>query len=550
MYYREVCRILAFYLLGFSLMLLIPLALAVYYQFGAESHIHPQAHSTRAFALTIVITLAITALLYALGRNGKPLIYRREGIIAVVLIWFITPALSGLPFLLSGTLSNPWHAYFETTSGLTTTGATILAAKNYDSKTGKETPIHYTAPGVIPVNYDYFGTVDPIRDPISGKIVVEGIEAVGKALLFWRSFLQWLGGVGIVVLFVAILPALGIGGKLLLQSEVTGPIKDALTPRIKETAMQLWKIYLCLTALQVVALWIVDPKLPWLDAFTITFASLSTGGFSIRNANIAAYNSPGIEWVVIVFMILGSINFALYYFLWKGKFYKLYDAEFILFLALAVVASSITARLLIGYPSTPVLGTESHQLTINEAIRAGTFQVISANTSTGFATANYDIWPYIVQVIMLIMMFVGGMSGSTAGGIKTIRHFMIFKIVQNKLETLFRPECVRSFQVSDKEVDFHTASMVLSYFAIILSISVISTLIYVFVGIDPETSISLVGCMINNVGLVFRAGGPNWSCAFLSDFGLALSSFLMILGRLEFFAILALFVPSFWRRNS
>ncbi len=550
MLYREICRILGIYIFGFTIALLIPFVIALCFEYSSDPKeaIYPKC--ALAFLETIFVSLTCATLFYMIGYKSRTLLFRREGIVAVVMIWLITPLLAGLPFWFSGTLKDPCQAYFETASAMTTTGATVLIAKNYDSKTGQEIPIKYTVPGVITTVYEYYGTVNPIRNPLTGEILHEGIEAVSKALLFWRGFLQWLGGVGVVVLFVAVLPALGIGGKLLFQTEITGPIKDAITPRIKETAAQLWKIYLILTLAQIGVLFIVNPHLNWLDITTIAFSTISTGGLSIKNNGIAAYNDPTLEWIIIIFMILGSINFAYYYFILKGKFYKFTDPEFILFLAIIVVESIVTVWALIGHNFYPLNDQKVQIAGLHDSIRYGIFQILSAQTSTGFVTANYDLWPYGIQVLILIATFVGGMSGSTAGGMKVIRQYMIFRIVQYKIESLFRPDNVRTFQIGNRPVDNNAIMMVLSYFAIILSLSVLGTLVYVFDGIDPESALGLVACMINNGGMPFRVAGPLGSCAFMSDFALLFSSLYMILGRLEFFAVIALFIPGFWRQDS
>lgn len=547
MLFKELSRLLGLYFIGFVLLLIIPTAVAFYYESNSTITDHPQPHTTLAFLMTMATSLFIGTLLLFLGRGATKQLFRREGITAVVLIWFLTPLIGSLPFIYSGTLQNPHQAYFELASGFTTTGATVLQAKKYNEK-GEEIKIEKTVPGVINTTYSYYGTVEPIRDA-DGKIIVEGIEAVSKALLFWRSFTQWLGGVGVVVLFVAILPALGIGGKVLFQSEIPGPVKEGVTPRIKETAIQLWKVYLVLTALQIVILMMAEPLLTWLDSFTITFSTLSTGGFSIKNQSLASYQSPTVEWIVLLFMLFGSLNFTLYYYSFKGKFYRLNDPELILHALFVLFFAGFISFSIIGAPKTNLLGETVGTYSSSDALRYGIFQSVSAQTSTGFSTIDYDLWPYLPQVLLLIAMYVGGMSGSTAGGIKTVRFYMLFKIAQYKIESLFSPETIRSFRIGGKSVDLQASTMSLVFFTTIIALSTISVLLYLMDGIDAETSMGLVACMVNNTGLAFRAAGPLESCAFLSDFGLGLSSFLMILGRLEFFAVLALLIPAFWRQE-
>lgn len=546
---KDLCRIMAVFVFIFTATLVLPLLVDCYYKFFVDPALHPQPYAFDAFLESIGICLLLGLFFKYCGRDSTRRLYQHEGIAAVVLIWVLIPALAALPFLLSGTLKNPFQAYFEMASGFTTTGATTLAAKNYDPLTGKEIPItrsYYGDPAIV---YNFYGNIEPVRNPLTKEIVFEGIEAVGKGLLFWRSFTQWLGGVGIVVLFIAILPALGAGGRILFQAEVPGPMKDSMTPRIKEAAIQLWRIYLGLTILQIVLLMATNPEMSLYDATTISFSTLSTGGFSVRNTSLEYYHNNLTEWVTLIFMILGGINFTLYFYILRGKFYRIYEPEFFCYLLVLALGTFLAVWKLVGTPNVLITGETLGNFDLESALRYGMFQVVSAQTSTGFMTTNYDNWPYAVQALMLILMFVGGMSGSTAGGIKIMRHYMLFKIAQSKIKSLFQPRHVKTFQVADKEVDLSAANMVLCYFFIIMVLSVLGTFLYIFDGIGPPTALSSVACMINNVGLAFRMGGPTGSFAFMSNEGLLLSSFLMIAGRLEFFVVLALLFPSFWKER-
>jgi trk system potassium uptake protein TrkH len=549
MQFKDLSRILAIFIFGFALVMAIPLFVSCYYKLFIDPVTHPQDYAIDAFLVSIGICLLLGFFFYYQGKRSTRKLYQKEGIAAVVVLWVLIPALAALPFLISGTLKNPFQAYFEMASGFTTTGASIMTAKTYDMQTGEEIPIIRTFCGSPDVEYRFYGTIEPIRDPISREIVLEGVEAVGKGLLFWRSLTQWLGGVGIVVLFIAILPALGAGGRILFQAEVPGPLKDSMTPRIKEAAMQLWRIYCGLTAIQVVLLLATNPQMSLFDAVTISFSTLSTGGFSVRNTSIEYYHNSATEWIVLIFMIFGGINFTLYFYILRGKFYRIYEPEFFCYLAVILIGAIFAAWQLVGTPYVLLDGSIEGNFTMGNAIRHGMFQTVSTQTSTGFATANYDSWPYILQTLMLILMFVGGMSGSTAGGIKIMRHYMLFRIAQTKVESLFRPYNVQTFRVADKEVDVSVSTMVLCFFLILITLSVIGTFVYILDGIDPQTSLGLVGCTINNVGLAFRMASPANSFAFMSDFSLMWSSLLMIAGRLEFFVVLAVLVPAFWKKT-
>jgi len=549
MLYKDICKILSYYFFGLAGALFIPFFLAGYYQFVSDPVAHPQPHTTIHFFWTILLCLSVAGVFYYYGRHSRGHLFRREGLIAVVLIWFLTPIIAGMPFYVSGTLKDPFHAFFEAASGFTTTGATTMQAKRFDPDTNEEVPIQKTFCGVHNTIYSYWGTIDPVRDPETGKILHEGIEAVSKALLFWRSFTQWLGGMGIVVLFVAILPALGVGGKMLFQAEVPGPIKDSLTPRIKETALQLWKIYVGLSILQFGLLMLTNREMDWFEASTITFSTMSTGGFTAKNASIGSFNSPSTDWIVIIFMILASINFSHYFFTLKGKFYRIYEPEFFLFFLILFFSCGLASSFLVGTENLLITGEAAGTFTKVEAARYGAFQVVSVLTTTGFVTADYDMWPYAVQALMLLLMFIGGMSGSTAGGMKVIRQYMLFRIAQYKVESLFRPETVRRFKVGDREVDQGAAMMVLCYFVIVIGITAVSIFFFIVDGIDPESALALVTLLINNIGIGFRMAAPTESMAFLSDFALVYSSLLMVFGRLEFFAVLAVMVPAFWKQS-
>ena len=527
-------KILAKYLVYLGTLLLAPLFLAGFYQFFSSSH--PQPHSFFAFLWTIAICFSLAIVLHFIGRKAKDQFYRRESILLVVFIWIITSIISALPFLFSGTLK-PLDAYFEAMSGITTTGATLLTPKAYDIETNTEISIRLTNVHVPEKTYVYYGTVNPIRDDETGLITHTGIEAVSKALLFWRCLMQWIGGMGIIVIFLAVLPVLGVGGKFLYQMETTGPIKDEISPRIRETASKLWKLYAFFTLLQVALLVGTNREMPFFDALCTSLTTLSTGGFSVRNESIASYHNLSTEFIVVIFMILGSINFSLYFHMLRLKFFRIYVPDFFLFLAIAAIGSLTISCFLI-----PEFGSF-------EAFRQGIFQAISFQTTTGFFSTNYDLWPFAPQMLMLILMFVGGMSGSTAGGIKTPRFYIAYKILLHRLESIFRPDAVRKLYIGRSEVDDKNALTVLTFFCIVIVFTTIGTISLVFDGIDPETSLGLIACFLNNVGIAFRGAGPTETLAFLSPFSKLLATFWMLLGRLEFFVVLLLFLPAFWRNR-
>ncbi len=546
MLYREIFRFLGRYLNYFTLILLLPLAVALAFEFALDPSIHPQQHSSLAFAATIAISLGLASAFLYFGKGATGNFHRRESILMVALIWLITAAVSALPFIFSGTLDNPIDAFFEAMSGLTTTGSTIFHPKAFDPETGKEILLSIQSKTDPQTAYAFFGTIQPVVNPQTGQVIASGVEAVGKALLFWRSFLQWLGGMGIVVLFISVLPALSMGGRFLFEAEIPGPTKDAMTPRIKETASLLWKLYVGLTAAQVLLLLFANPSLPFFDALNLSFSTISTGGFSIRNAGLAAYNSVSVEWIVVIFMVLGSINFSLYFHCLRGKIYRIYEPEFFSFLLSLLFSSLLMTWILWESPKILFHGADG-LFSFFEALRYGTFQAVSAQSSTGFALANYDLWPSACQVLMLILIFIGGMSGSTAGGIKMARHCIIFRVVIHKIESIFRPNAVRCIKIGNREISDKTALTVLIFLGILIAFAVTGTFLMVLDGVDPQTAMGLVASMINNAGVSFNGAGPTESCAFLSNFSKLISVIWMLLGRLEFFILLVLLVPAFWR---
>ncbi|MFZ0565014.1 MAG: TrkH family potassium uptake protein [Chlamydiales bacterium] len=550
MLYRDICRVLSFYLWILAIPLCLPLFFAVYCEWIAGPEIYPQPPSALAFVLTILIAVSLGGLFWLLGKKGTGHLYRREALLLVILVYLLTPFIGSLPFLLSRTLSNPIDAFFEATSGLTTTGATIMEAKDYDPKTKQNHPIKHSFVTGQKKTYTYYGTISPVVNPETYEVIYSGIEAVSPPLLLWRSFMQWLGGGGIIVLFVAILPMLGVGGKILFQTEVTGPSTESIFPRIKDTASQLWKVYVGLSVVEIFFLMITNAKMSLFDAVTVTFSTISTGGFTPKNEGIAAYQSNYTDGIIMIFMILGSVSFLLYFFCMKGKFSRLNDSELKAFLLIIAFAIILTMWQLIGQPISLIFPNEPEgKINIFKAFHYGAFEVISLQTSTGFSIANYNIWPFSVQVLLLVLMYVGGMAGSTAGGIKIVRHQTFFRILINKIDSIYRPDTVHSYRVGTTVIDNPAAITVLCFFMVAALLAIIGTFLFVLDGIDPETSLTSISCMMNNVGIAFRMGGPTESFAFLSNFGKIIGSLWMIAGRLEYFAILIAFVPAFWRTS-
>lgn len=550
MSYRGISKALGIYFLFFSLLLTIPLILSYYYEFHLDPQLHPQPHSSLAFLQSILICLAFGLISYLIGYQRELHLYPKENIVFILLICLLTPALSSLPFLFSDTLSNPLQAYFESMSGFTTTGATVLYPKQYDSG-GNEVPIVSKYGNAVPITNQFYGTVSPVRDPVTQQILYEGIEAVSKGVLFWRSLTQWIGGFGIVVLFIAILPPLGVGGvsgKLLFRMEIAQPLKESFLQRIVQVAFQLFLIYLGLTALQTVLLLMTNDEIDLFNAVTIAFSTISTGGFSIHNANIGYYQNAQTEWIIMLFMVMGSTNFIIYYYVLKGQFYRVFQVEFFVYLFLILLGSCLVSWYLIGTETMAISEPQKGALfSFQEAIRYGFFQMISAFSSTGFRTAYYDKWPLFVQTLMMFAIFIGGMSYSTAGGMKIIRQYILFREAQMRTESLFRSGGMRQFRIGGQEISSDTLLMIFTFFWIAICVVALSNCLFVLDNMDIQSAFSFTASILNNAGLGFRITGPTESCAFLSNFGLIFSSFLMLLGRLEYFIVLAVLTPAFWR---
>lgn len=530
MVWKQIFKTVSFFLYVLAGVLVLPLVIAFTFEFIKDPHLHPQPFETAAFLKTWLIVMGVAFFFHFLSRGAPKAFFKREGIAAVLIIWVVTPALGALPFLFNGTFEHFEDAYFEMTSGFTTTGISIVYPKKYNELTQEEEPYRklYCSLGTN-IEYVFYGTVKPVNG-------FTGVEAIGKGLLFWRALTQWLGGIGIILLFIAIMPSLEGGAKFLFQSEALGPVKETMTPRIRDTAFILFKIYGCLTAIQLVLLMFTNPRLSFFDAICITFSTISSGGFSVRNNGIASYNSQATEWIVMIFMIVGTINFALFYYLVKGKLFRLKDPELASYLFLLITFSAFAVVKLLPIYS------------FGDAIRYGVFQIVSSMTTTGFSTGPYDSWPFAVQTLMIVIAYIGGMAASTAGGIKVIRHYILSKLTVQKVENIFRPELVQRQQMGALSIRKETASTILCFFYLYLFVATLAALIYIFSGVDPETSFGLVSAHLNNSGIGFRLAREA-GCAFLTPFGKFFSCFLMFLGRLELFIPLVLFIPAFWKRR-
>jgi trk system potassium uptake protein TrkH len=484
--FRLVLRILGWLLLVSGAVMFLPLIFSFHFQDGAQQGILLSIAVNLAVGLGLVVTTR--------GDVGEP--GAREGFAIVTLGWLVLATFGSLPFVFCIEMS-PVDAFFETMSGYTTTGASVLT----------------------------------------------DIEAVPEGVLFWRALTHWLGGMGVLLLAIAILPLLGVGGMQLFRAEVPGPVKDRLTPRITSTAQLLWVLYLVLTLVETMLLMVHGMSL--YEALCHSFATMATGGFSTRTASVAAFDSAYVETVIIVFMFLAGTSFALQYRViygcfgpgkeWKG-FWK--DEEFRFYLLLIVGAIFLVAmNLQLQGDYTPRGG-----------LRTASFQVVSIITTTGFCTDNFDAWPSFSKFILLFLMFVGGCAGSTGGGMKVVRVLILMKHGWREIKRLIFPGAVLPLKVGGKAVPDDVVTNVLGFFLLFMLVFVVATLAVAAHGVDFTTSFTSVVATLANIGPGFARVGAVENYGHLPATVKLILTFCMLLGRLEIFTVLVLFVPKFWKK--
>lgn len=479
---KMIYRIMGFLILIETAMLLSCIGVSLYYQ----------EDDLNSFLLTTGITFITGNLLLLMGRNAEKSLSKRDGYVIVSIVWVVFTIFGMLPFYLSGYIPDITNAFFETMSGFTTTGATIL----------------------------------------------DNIESLPHGLLFWRSMIQWIGGLGIVFFTIAVLPIFGIGSMQLFAAEATGPTHDKIHPRIGVTAKLLWSIYLVLTISETILLMFGGMSL--FDAVCHSFTTTATGGFSTKQASIAYYNSAYIEYVISIFMILSGLNFTLYFFMIKGKVRKFFsDAEMKWFLySIGLCTLFITVKLIQNSP----MGME-------EAFRKALFQVASLHTTTGFATADYMTWEPILWSILAFTMVVGGCAGSTSGGLKDIRLVVLAKIIRNEFKHLIHPNAVLPIRVNKQVISPSVKNSVLAFTFLYILVLVVGQLIMMLLGVGFIESFGTVVSSMGGVGPGLVTCGPAYSWNHLPDAAKWLLSFLMLAGRLEIFTILLIFTPGFWKKN-
>jgi trk system potassium uptake protein TrkH len=441
-----------------------------------------------------VLTIAFGLVSYRLTRS-KGDITSREGFAIVTFAWSGAAFFGALPYLLTGTIEGFVPAFFESMSGFTTTGATVFSE----------------------------------------------IEALPHGILFWRSFTHWLGGMGIIVLAIAILPYLGVGGMQLFKAEVPGPTPERLRPRIAQTAKLLWYVYVGLTAAQTVLLMLGG--MDWFDASTHTFATLATGGFSTKNASVAAFESPYIHYVIIVFMYLAGVNFALHFRAVTGHLDYFKDHEWRFFTLLLLGAAGLLMILNLAGGSYPLTGSG-----VEEALRDGLFQATAIGTTTGFVTADYELWVPAAQMVILILFFTGGMAGSTGGSMKSIRVLLLLKQMGMEIRKHLHPKAVVLARVGKRVVKEEVLAHVLGFVLLYGLLFVAGAMVLALLGApDLLTALGASAATVGNIGPGFGEVGPTDNYGWMSDSALGVMSFLMLVGRLEIYTVLLLFHPETWK---
>lgn len=445
----------------------------------------------QAFLYSALITTIVGVTLgYGMKAEDKVLA-RKDGYFTVTLVWLFFSLFGCLPFIISGSIPSFTDAFFETMSGFTTTGSTIL----------------------------------------------QDIETLPHATLFWRSMTQWLGGLGITVLFLAILPSLGIEGRDLYVAEMPGPTHYKMAPTFYASARKLWLFYLSLTGIECVLLFFGGMDV--FDAICHSLTTMATGGFSTKNSSIAHWDSAYIQYVISFFMIVASTNLALLYMLVKGEWRKLFRDE------------ELRWYIIIIFVSTLIIATGLYHAGwggLEKSFRDAFFQVTSIVSSSGFISVDYLLWPTLLSLILLVLMFLGGCSGSTAGGIKVIRIGLLFKNAFDEMKRIVHPNAVISVRYNGKSVHPNIMSGVMAFFILFMIVFILGSIVMSMFTQDITTACSAVVSSLSNIGPGFGGIGPTYNYAYLPDFAKVFLAILMLIGRLEIYTVLVLFARAFWKR--
>ncbi len=483
MRWKFIANIIGILLVFLGLSMVVPLLVSLHY--------HDLAHYSFIHSIGITMTAGLILIILSKKQGEDHYINQKGGMATVALAWTGICLFGALPFYFGPEFTNFTDAFFESVSGFTTTGSSVMT----------------------------------------------NIEGATKSLLFWRSFIQWLGGMGIIVLSLAILPFLGVGGIQLYKAEVPSPVPDKLTPRLSDSAKILWVIYAVLTLIQIIFL--LGGGMPLFEASCHALTTMPTGGFSTKNASIAHYNSAYFDYVIVIFMILAGINFSLHYQLLRGKtlaFWK--DTECRFFLGLTLILTLFVTWNTYG----------SVYSSIKDAFRFASFQVVSILTTTGFATADYETFPGLSQIILFVCMFIGASAGSTGGGMKCARIIVCFKYCYRELFKIIHPRSISHVKINNMAIPDDVLRSIMGFLALYIILFIFSSLLLACMGIDMITAFGAVAACIGNIGPGFGTVGPAENFAHLPVMGKWLLAWCMLAGRLEIYTVIILFVPEFWRK--
>ena len=482
MRWANIFNIIGVLIAAIGILMLFPLICALYYNDA----------SVKPFLISACISIFSGVVIYLIFRKNKfDYIGPREGMAIVAIGWTAIGLFGALPFHFSEVFPTFVDSFFESVSGFTTTGSSVMT----------------------------------------------NIEAAPKGILFWRSFIQWLGGMGIIVLSLAILPFLGVGGMQLYKAEVPSPVPDKLKPRLSETAMLLWKVYALISLVEFILLTVGGMSV--YEALCHTFTTMPTGGFSTKNTSVAHYDSVYFDIVFVVFMILAGINFSLHYQMLKGRTLAFWeDAECRFFIGMVILFTGLVTFDVYGqvYDS------------FADALRYSSFQIVSIVTTTGYATADYEVWPGMSQMIIFLCMFIGASAGSTGGGMKCIRIMLCFKYCYRELFSMIHPRSVSQIKFAGKTVSESVMKSIMGFLAIYIGLFAICSVILAGIGVDFLTSFTAVASCIGNIGPGFGMIGPTENFAMIPQAGKWLLIWCMLLGRLEIYTVIILLVPEFWRK--
>ena len=493
MNYSIIRRLLSIILGAVTVAQCICLGISVYFYFQGDSN---ELRALEGFSASILVSGFISLILFYTSRKGSPKMFHKEALAVIGLGWIVASLLGALPFYLILSDCTPGDAVFESASGFTTTGASVLS----------------------------------------------NLEEIPKSLLFWRSLSQWIGGLGVVVFFVAILSFLGAGAKILFSSESSAKSTDLHSARVQTGISNLLKLYILLSVVCTVVFHFCG--LSWYDALCHMFTTLSTGGFSTRSDSIAAFNNPSLEWFITLFMIFGGTSFVLMLQMGRWEWREVRkNSEFKAYHLILLLATLLT--------SFSVWSEYGHH-SLHDVIRASAFQVVSIMTTTGFSTADFNVWPPFTHILLLVLMIIGGCSGSTGGGIKVVRLVVAMKVAWLQIEHTFRTRVVRSVKVNGRTLNKNAQESIL-VFLVLMGMVAIGGLILVSF-IEPTTSFegvlsATLACLFN-IGPGFAEVGPTHNYLEFQEITKYLLSLLMIMGRLELYAILVLFAPTLWKKFS